>query len=207
MLVHPWDAPLGPEEWKAFVRSQGFGHLIAAGRERDVAVVVPTQFVLTDDGEHVLLHLARPNPIWQALEENPHVLLSLAGDWSYIPTYLKTLPGEDPDLGVPTTYYAAAQLIGTAEVLDDPASKLEILRATLAVMQPEGGFADPAVHERLFSGIRGIRISISEVKAKFKYGGNVTDAHRAVVADGLMRRGGPGDSAALTHMERRTPLP
>jgi transcriptional regulator len=206
MLVHPWDAPVDAHEWNAFVRSQGFGHLIASGRDRDVPIVVPTQFVLADDAESVLLHLARPNPIWKALEENPHVLLSVAGDWAYIPTHLKVLPGEDGSMGIPTTYYAAAQLVGTAAVLDDEASKIDILRRTLELTEPDSGHADPSEHVRLLSGIRGIRIEVSEVKAKFKYGGNVTDAHRAVVAEGLMRRSGPGDSAALTHLERRTPL-
>lgn len=32
-------------------------------------VVVPTQFVLGE--EEVVSHLARPNPIWAAIEENP----------------------------------------------------------------------------------------------------------------------------------------
>ena len=82
MLVHPWDASSGDDEWRAFVVSQGFGQLIACGRDREVPVVVPTQFLL--DGDDVLLHLARPNPIWQAIEENPAVLLSVAGDWAYV---------------------------------------------------------------------------------------------------------------------------
>ncbi|MFT4289050.1 hypothetical protein [Nocardioides sp.] len=33
MLVHPWDAAT-EEEWRAVVRDNPFGELIAAGRER-----------------------------------------------------------------------------------------------------------------------------------------------------------------------------
>jgi len=113
MLIHPWDAGGSDREWADFVRAQGFGHLIASGRDREVPVVVPTQFALVS-AESVLLHLAQPNPIWAALAENPVVLLSIAGDWAYIPAAWKAIGDEDPRFGVPTTYYAAVQLIATA---------------------------------------------------------------------------------------------
>lgn len=203
MLVHPWDAPADEAETLEFVRAQGFGHLIAPGR-RDLPVVVPTQFVL-EDGPVVWLHLARPNPLWRALDENPHVLLSVAGDWTYVPAAWKAIGDEDPELGIPTTYYAAAQLVGEATVIDDPGEVLEILRRQLAAFEPDGGAADPAVHERKLPGIRGLRIAVREVVGKFKYGGNVDGAHRAAVAARLQARGGPGDAAAVQHLTRRSP--
>ncbi len=205
MLIHPWDAGASEQEWTAFVRAQGFGHLVAAGRDRDVPVVVPTQFVLAAPDE-VVLHLARPNPIWPALVENPAVLLSVAGDWSYIPTHWKAIGDEDPRLGVPTTYYAAVQLIADATVVDDDEGKAAILRLQLGDTEPDGGAADPLEHGRRLNSIRGLRLAVREVRAKFKYGGNADDAHRAVVAEHLAQRGGPGDAAALEHLRRRTPL-
>ncbi|MDT4982223.1 MAG: transcriptional regulator [Pseudonocardiales bacterium] len=223
MLIHPWDAGGSDEEWVDFVRGTGgthssrdggtpagggiaagggFGHLVASGRDRDVPVVVPTQFALVS-ADLVLLHLARPNPIWSALAENPSVLLSIAGDWAYIPAAWKAIGDEDPRMGVPTTYYAAVQLIATAQVVDDEAGKAEILRVQLGVTEPGSGAADPAEHGRRLAGIRGLRLTIREVRAKFKYGGNVDDAHRAEVAERLRERGGPGDAAALAHLRRR----
>jgi transcriptional regulator len=207
VLVHPWDAPFDDAEVFAFVRAQGFGHLIAPGR-RDLPVVVPTQFILDErDGgtPDVLLHLARPNPVWPALEERPVVLLSVAGDWAYVPSAWKAIEGEDPALGIPTTYYAAAQLVCDAEVLDDDAAKLDVLRRQLASYEPEVPHADPAVHERRLPGIRGLRLRVRSVTGKFKYGGNVDGAHRAAVAERLRERGGPGDAAAVAHLSRRTP--
>jgi transcriptional regulator len=205
MLIHPWDAGESEPEWTQFVRAQGFGHLIASGRQREVPVVVPTQYLL-DSPELVLLHLARPNPIWAALAENPTVLLSVAGDWAYIPSAWKVTGDEDPALGVPTTYYAAVQLIATATVIDDEEGKLAILRAQLGATEPGSGL-DPALNRRRLPGIRGLRLAVREVRAKFKYGGNADDAHRAVVAASLAERRAPGDAAALAHMNRRTPLP
>ncbi|MCW2497953.1 FMN-binding negative transcriptional regulator [Jatrophihabitans sp.] len=206
MLIHPWDAGSGEDEWMHFVRAQGFGQLIAAGRGRDLPVVVPTQFALVSPGE-VVLHLARPNPLWAALAENSRALLSVAGDWAYIPAAWKAIGEEDPRLGVPTTYYAAVQLVVEATVVDDLAGKAEILRTQLGVTEPGSDIADPASQERVLSGIRGLRLAVTEVRPKFKYGGNVDDEHRAAVAAHLVARGGPGDAAARSHLERRTPLP
>lgn len=205
MLIHPWDAGSCEQEWLGFVRAQGFGHLVAAGRGREVPIVVPTQFALVS-AELVLLHLARPNPVWAAVAENPTVLLSVAGDWAYVPAAWKAIGAEDPRMGVPTTYYGAVQLTATAEVVDDAAGKAAILREQLAVTEPGSGSADPADHGRTLAGIRGLRLTVRAVAAKFKYGGNVDDAHRAAVVEHLARRNGPGDAAARAHLLRRTPL-
>jgi transcriptional regulator len=202
VLIHPWDAGASEDEWARFVRAQGFGHLVAAGRGRDVAVVVPTQFALVSAAE-VVLHLARPNPVWAALDENPAVLLSVAGDWAYIPAAWKATGDEDPRMGVPTTYYAAVQLIAQASVVDDDEGKAAILRVQLGTTEPGSGAADPLEHGRRLAGIRGLRLAVRDVRAKFKYGGNVDDEHRAAVATHLASRDGPGDAAALAHLRRR----
>ncbi len=100
-----------------FVDANPFGHLVAPGRDRDVPVVVPTQSVL--DGDTVWLHLVRANPVFAALAENPRVVLSVAADWAFIPSAWKAVDGEDPLLGIPTTYYGAVQMIGNATVLSE----------------------------------------------------------------------------------------
>lgn len=204
MLIQRWDASVGPDEWRPFLVAQGFGHLVAAGSGRDVAVVVPTQFVVA--GDEVVLHLARANPVWAALAENPRVVLSVAGDWAYVPSSWKALGDEDPALGIPTTYYGAVQVSGTATVVDDATGLTSLLRTQLHGLEPDGGHADPDEHRRKLAAIRGLRLPLDEVRAKFKYGGNVDDEHRAAVAGQLANRAGPGDAAALAHLRRRTPL-
>src|SRR6185312_12468901 len=146
MYTAPVDATLGEAEWRPFVEAHSFGHLVAAGRGRDIPVVVPTQFVLERDT--VRLHLVRSNPLFDALAENPRVLLSVAGDWAFIPSSWKATGDEDPRLGIPTTYYGAVQLAGTATVHDErtaPGSVAAILRRQLNVLQPEIPVADPEV--------------------------------------------------------------
>jgi transcriptional regulator len=206
MYIAPADATLGEEEWRPFVASHPFGHLVAPGDPgRDVPVVVPTQFVL--EGDIVWLHLVRANPVFDALAENPRVVLSVADDWAFIPSSWKAIGEEDPALGIPTTYYGAVQLVGRATVHDartDPGAVARILRRQLATFQPGEAVANPEeAHTAKLFGILGIEIRVESVSAKFKFGGNVDEAHRRAVVDRLRRRDGPGDVAAATHVLRR----
>ncbi len=197
------DRTLGESEWRTFVENNSFGHLVAAGRGRLVPVIVPTQFLL--DGDRVLLHLAAPNPIFEAIAEQPRVVLSVAGDWAFIPSNWKAIGDEDPALGIPTTYYAAVQLEGIATVGVEPSDVAAVLRRQLNALQPEVPVADPEVaHYDKLRVIRAITISIDTVRAKFKYGGNVDDDHRQSVIARLKARNGSGDRAAADHATVRS---
>jgi len=193
---------LSEDEWREFVTSQGFGHLVASGSGREVSVVVPTQFVL--DGDEMILHLVDRNPILEAIEEQPRVLMSVAGDWAYIPSSWKAIGEEDPLAGIPTTYYAVVQLEGSATIVSDPGEVAAVLRRQLAAIQPGLEVADPlTAHGAQLRTIRAVRIGIEQVRAKFKYGGNVDVCHREAVIAELERRGRPGDLAAARHTRRR----
>jgi transcriptional regulator len=198
VLIHPWDAATSDEEWRAWLGTQSVGTLICP--TDDLPVVVPTHFAW--DGEHVLLHLARPNPGLAALATRPRCVFSVSGDWAYVPSYAKTVGEEDPALGVPTSYYTAVTLACTAELLEGDAL-LDVLRTQLGRFEPGSEVADPEVHRRRLPGIRGVRLTVDSVQAKFKYGGNVDDAHRARAADHLRSQGSLG---ALRQLDRRTPL-
>jgi transcriptional regulator len=206
MFIAPVDATVGESEWRPFVEAHAFGHLVApGGPDRALPVVVPTQFVL--EGDIVWLHLVRANPVFDALRENPRVLLSVAGDWAFIPSSWKAVGAEDPALGIPTTYYGAVQLTGTATVYDErtePGSVAAILRRQLAAFQPDVAVADPGeAHASKLLGIVGIEVRVEQVSAKFKYGGNVDGAHRRAVVERLHERGTAGDDAAAAHVLRR----
>jgi transcriptional regulator len=203
MYIPSVDGSIGEEEWRPFVESHAFGHLIAAGVGRAVPVVVPTQFVL--DGDRILLHLAGPNPVFDVLAEQPRVMLSVAGDWAYIPSAWNATADEDPALGIPTTYYAAVQIEGVATVETEPSAVAAVLRTQLAALQPDVPIADPELaHPTRLRAIRAITISMDAVRAKFKYGGNVDRDHRQAVIEKLRSRNGPGDHAAADHTARRS---
>jgi transcriptional regulator len=205
VLVHPWDSA-EDAEWRKWLRGHDFGQLIAGGRDRDLPVVVPTHFVF--DGERtVWLHLARPNPVWEPLAENPRALLTVIGDYTYIPSEWNANPGSPAELGVPTSYYATVQLACDVRVVDDPAEKAAILDRQLAHFEPGSGRCPVAATEdpdrRLLPGIRGIELTVTGVRAKFKYGGNKTAEHVREIADRLEARGTPADIMARDHALRR----
>ena len=205
MLIRTYDAAISDDEWKNFLAARDFGELIASGRGRDVPVVVPTHFIY--DGDHTIrLHLAVPNPVWEALAENAVALVSVYGDYSYIPTHWNANPGAPVEYGVPTSYYAAVQAVVRIRTVDDPDELAEILRAQLAHFQPEGGHAEVRPdndYGKQLGGIRGIVGTIEEVRAKFKYGGNKTVEHRLRIAGHLAERGQGHDAGARVQLLRR----
>lgn len=206
MLVHPWDAPVDDTEWREWLAGHDFGQLVAPGAGRDLPVVVPTHFLF--DGERtVRLHLARPNPVWAALAERPRALLTVVDDYTYVPSQWQATPGTPPELGVPTSYYATVQLQCDARVVDDPGEEADILGRQLRHFEPGGGYLEPdPAHEhyrRRLPGIRGLVLTVTGVRAKFKYGGNKEPAHRELLAERLAERAGPADAAAREHLLRR----
>ncbi|MGH2407570.1 MAG: FMN-binding negative transcriptional regulator [Candidatus Limnocylindrales bacterium] len=205
MLIRPYDRAIDEAEWRSFVTEHDFGQLIVpvAG---GLPVVVPTHFVL-DPGGDVAFHLARENPAFTALEEVQDVLFTIIGAYTYIPTDWNANPGADPLYGIPTSYYAAVQIAARATVVDDPDELAAILRLQLGHFQPQGGHApvEPGDdgYGRALVNIRGIRLAVRSVQAKFKFGGNKAPAHRLTIADRLEARDAPFDLEARDHLVRR----
>lgn len=206
MLVQPWDASLDEAEWQAWIaEGHDFGQLSVNGLPGRPPATVPTHF--TSDGPHLLIHLARPNPVWKAIEHDPNVVFTVIGDYAFIPGPWRAKPGTPPADGVPTSYYTAVQFTCHAAIVDDPEAKAELLRRQLAHFQPEGDHAPVAVDQppygRMLPGIRGLRLEVTEVLAKFKYDDHKSVEHRAAVADHLAARGQGLDAPTARQQLRR----
>lgn len=206
MLIRRHDAAQGDDEWRAFLAAHDFGELIASGRGHDVPVAVPTHFIY-DGAMEITLHLAKPNPVWARLEENPLAVVSVFDAYTYIPTGWNAEAPIPPEEGVPTSYYAAVQAVCRFEIVDSPEGLARILTRQLAHFQPEGGHVavDPVAgrYAAQLPGIRGLRGQIVEVRAKFKFGGNKSREHRERIAERLGARGAPRDADARAHLLRR----
>lgn len=207
MLIQPGDAARDQFEWRHWLDStERFGTLVVNNTDPAHAPpVVPTHFTLTDD--ELLLHLARNNPIWPHLEAATEVRLAVAGDYAYIPGYWRARPDQPAEHGVPTTYYAAVQFRCRPEIVDDPASKAEILTAQLHDLQPEGRHApvsaDDGPYARMLAGIRGLRLHVLEAYAKFKYDDQKSVEHRERVSAELAQRKQGLDTRAAAQQRRR----
>ncbi|MEU7584053.1 FMN-binding negative transcriptional regulator [Streptomyces sp. NPDC041068] len=210
MLIHPWDAPRSEAEWQQWLAAHDFGQLAVNGLPGEPPHVQPLHFTYeAEHGPHgrVLAHLARPNPLWRALESDPDVLLSVVDDYVYVPGPWQAASDTPSEHGVPTSFYAAVQLRCTARVVDDPDEKADLLNRQVDHFQPEGGSARAAVGEapygRMLSGIRALCLEVTDVRAKFKYASHKPEAVQDRIATGLAERGGPRDASARTHQLRR----
>lgn len=206
MLIHPWDAALDDAEWQAWLaEGHDFGQLCVNGPPGRPPLVVPTHF--TRDGSHLLVHLARPNPVWAAIERDPNVVLTVVGDYAFVPGPWRAGAATPPREGVPTSYYTAVQFTCRADIVDDAEGKAELLRRQMAHFHPDGDHAVVAVGQppygRMLSGLRGLRLQVGEVRAKFKYDDHHPVEHRAAVADRLTARGRGLDAATARQQRRR----
>ncbi|MEV6026657.1 FMN-binding negative transcriptional regulator [Streptomyces sp. NPDC052036] len=191
MFIQPWDAGLDEAEWTTWIADgHDFGLLSVNGLPGQAPVAVPTHF--TPDAGHLLVHLARPNPVWTAIENDPDVLFTVFGDYAFIPGPWRAKTGIPPTDGVPTSYYTAVQFACRAHIIDDPEAKAELLRRQLAHFQPDGDHApvdvDQPPYGRMLPGIRGLRLEVTDVRAKFKYDDHKPVEHRTAVADRLTER-------------------
>lgn len=207
MFIQPWDATIDEAEWSEWLATTDrFGVLVVNNLDPAHApLVLPMHFTL--DGGELLLHLARPNAVWPHLEAAPEVRLALIGDYAYIPTYWRAKAGGPDEDGVPTSYYASVQFVCRPTIVDEPAEKAEILTAQLSDMQPEGRHAEVAVDQapygRMLPGIRGIRLQIRHIEAKFKYDDHNPVEHRERVISYLHERAHALDAAAAAQQRRR----
>jgi transcriptional regulator len=207
MLIHPWDAAVDRTEWQNWLASTDrFGMLAVNNLDPAQApLMLPTHFTVA--GDELLMHLARPNPVWPHLEAAEEVRLAVVGDYAYIPTYWRAKAGGPDEDGVPTSYYATVQFVCRPTVLDDPQDKADLLTAQLADVQPEGGHAtvstDQGPYGRMLAGIRGVRLTVLRVDAKFKYDDANPRDHRERVIDRLEQRGHGLDVGAAAQQRRR----
>lgn len=209
MLIRPHDAPLDPEgEWRSLVADHPFGHLIAPGIGRSLPVVVPTH-IHFDGDRTIRLHLARPNPVWPALHENPRCLFVVTAAVAYVPTSWEAPPDTPPEWGIPTSHYASVHLDCTASITDELDDIRRYLADQLATMQPDEPYGDPLDPAIPYAAelrqIRGLELAVVGEHAKFKFDGAEPDAVRRQVVDGYERRNAPGDDEARRHLLRRHP--
>ena len=207
MLVHPCDPALDAAEWQEWLAATDRFGVLAVGNvdPAQAPFVLPTH--VTQAGGELLLHLARPNPVWPSLEAAAEVRVAVTGDYAYVPTYWRAKAGGPDEDGVPTSYYSTVQFVCRPTVVDDPQGKADVLVAQLADLQPEGRHAEVAVdappYGRMLSGIRGVRLEVLRVEAKFKYDDHNPVDHRQRVTANLEGRDQGLDAGAAAQQRRR----
>lgn len=166
-----------------YARERGFGVLAVCIGSAPVMSHVP--FLVCEDGETVLLHLVRSNPIARALKTPLEARIAVSGPDSYISPDWYDVPDQ-----VPTWNYVAIHLTGSLEL-----RPVEELRATLDAQSalyedrllPKTPWTTekmtPAALDKMMRMIVPCKLQISDVDATWKLNQNKPDGVRLRAAD------------------------
>ena len=209
MLVHPYDSAMSESEWRTWI-DQGphFGVLAVGAGFGQAPIMVPTHFVLT--GDEILIHLHKVNDALPQLESGAQVSLSVIGDYAFVPGPWRAKDPDNTNNGVPTSYYAAVNFVCEPTVVADAIEVAQIIEAHMTQFQPEGDYAvvdsvtEP--YGPMMSIIRGVRLKIVNVDAKFKYDDHKSPEFRRAMIERLRDRNTHQDAGAATQQSRRLDL-
>jgi transcriptional regulator len=208
VFIQPWGSALDATEWLGWLATADrFGVLPVNNLDPAHAPpMLPTHVTVAGAAE-LPMHLARPNPVWPHFAGAAELRMTVFADFAYIPTYWRAKAGGPDEDGVPTSYYAAVQFTCRPTIVDDPQAKANTLTAQLADFKPEGRHAPVVVDQPpygwMLPGIRGVRLAVLGVEARFKYDDHNPIAHRERVIDRLRDRDRGLDAGAASQQRRR----
>jgi len=187
----------------ALVRDRAFGQLTV---HSDGILAAHVPVLLSKDTATIDLHLVRSNPIVRTLTTPQDALLSIMGPDGYVsPDWY----GADDQ--VPTWNYAAVQLRGTLELLDqntirDVLDRLSAHFENQLLKTPwTTAKMTPAVLDKMMRQIVPCRLTITDVQSTFKLNQNKPDEVRLRAADAMETSGIGHGTAALAALMRNPP--
>lgn len=166
------------------MRANPFVILVSSTSEGPFATHLP--MVIREDGDRLFLkgHVAKANPHWRYLEEQPSCLTIFHGPHAYIsPTNYLTREN------VPTWNYGAVHAYGSAKIFPAPEDLLKVLHELIPTF--EAAYAEqwdslsPAYRDRMLSHIVGFEIAVTRIEAKFKLSQNRTKEEQQNVIESL----------------------
>lgn len=188
----------------AFARTRAFGTLAVSAEGSPLMAHVP--FLLSQDADHILMHLVRSNPIARAAREPITARLDVVGPDGYISPDWYGIEDQ-----VPTWNYVAVSFTGT--LIPMPVSDLmEVLTAQSAAYEARITGKKPwtmdklsdETRDRFFRMILPFRMDISDMQSTWKLGQNKADDARLGAAEGLANGFG-SELEALAALMRQPP--
>jgi transcriptional regulator len=157
----------------AFMRGNPFAILISSTDDGPFATHLPLFLRATGDQLTIRGHVAKANPHWRYLEQQPRCLTVFHGPHSYIsPSLYATRES------VPTWNYGAVHVYGNARVFSTPEALLEVLHELMGTFDPayaaQWAGLSQSYRERMLNHIVGFEITTTRIEAKFKLGQNRT---------------------------------
>jgi transcriptional regulator len=155
----------------AFMRANPFAILVSSTAEGPFATHLPLVIRQNDDKMLLHGHVAKENPHWRYLEQQPRCLVIFHGPHAYIsPANYGTREN------VPTWNYAAVHVYGNARVFSAPDELLGVLHELIPLFEPayaeQWASLSQTYRERMLSHIVGFEIEVTKVEGKFKLSQN-----------------------------------
>lgn len=168
----------------AFMRANPFVVLVSNTEQGPFATHLPV--VIREVGGQVMLrgHVAKANPHWQYLEQQPVCLTIFHGPHAYIsPTNYITREN------VPTWNYGAVHVYGDARVYSAHEDLLTMLHDLIptfeAAYQQQWDSLSAPYRDRMLNHIVGFEISAKKIEGKFKLSQNRTPEEQQNVIESL----------------------
>ncbi|MFE3850807.1 FMN-binding negative transcriptional regulator [Streptomyces griseorubiginosus] len=167
MVVQAWDTVLDTAEWQTWIDDgHDFGILSVNGLPGQAPLAVPDQFIR--EGDTLLLHFTRRNPVREAVEAAPDVTFTVPA----LPLRRRPAERDRPHaLCGSTRHFAAVQFTCRATITDGPDA------ATAPERRPAE--ADGLPCRRPGPELHGLRLDIIEARAKTAEGDHESTDQRA----------------------------
>jgi transcriptional regulator len=160
-----------PEDAVAFMCANPFAILISTTTDGPFATHLP--LFVTGQGEKLLLrgHVAKANPHWRYLEQQPQCMTIFHGPNAYVsPTNYGARES------VPTWNYAAVHVHGDARVFATPEELHEVLAELMETFEPayrqQWESLSPTFQQNMLRQIVGFEIVATRIEGKFKLSQN-----------------------------------
>ena len=168
----------------AFMRANPFAILVSNSDDGPFATHVPVVFRESGDQLTIRGHVAKANPHWRYLQNNPACLMIFHGPHSYI-----SPSNYDTREAVPTWNYGAVHIYGNATTYAEPEQLLSILHDLIptfdAAYEQQWASLSEAYRQRMLGHIVGFEIAVTKLEAKFKLSQNRTRNEQQHVIDSL----------------------
>jgi transcriptional regulator len=154
-----------------FMRASPFAILISSTDEGPFATHLPLSVAATDERLILRGHVAKANPHWRYLEQQPRCLSIFHGPHAFVSTENYTTRET-----VPTWNYGAVHVYGNARLFSSAEELQNMLHELIATF--EASYAEQwaslseTYRERMLSHIVGFEITATKIEAKFKLSQN-----------------------------------
>jgi len=184
---------------REFINNNSFGLLLSVGD--GVIHDTHTPFIISEDGQQLLGHIAKANAQWNDWGEGSAAKVIFSGPHAYVsPHYYES------EFAVPTWNYTAVSISGRINVIEDSEAKLDFLdRLTAANETSDSPWTLDRSDERylkLLAGIVVFSVSIDSIEASFKLNQNKSIEDQQKVVTSLTETGCPfvqGVTSLMTH--------